>query len=72
MPDGNNVQAQCHVPPIWAACIQPELGNYPAKINGHNVHLLIPVQTGRPKYNKDGTINKPAKIENVEVKFSFR
>src|ERR1035437_5002905 len=36
MPDGNNVEVQCHYPPIWATCFQPELGSYPAKINGHN------------------------------------
>ena len=72
MPDGNTVQTQCHYPPIWATCFQPELGAYSAKINGHNIHLLIPVVTGKPKYNKDGTLKKAAKTETEEVKFSFR
>lgn len=72
MPDGNNIEVQCHVPPLWAVCFQPELGSYPAKINGHNVHLLLPVITGKPKYNKDGTIKDRAKVETEEVKFSFR
>lgn len=72
MPDGNNVEMQCHYPPIWATCFQPELGRYPAKINGHNIHLLIPVPKGKPKYNKDGTIKEPATVGTEEVKFSFR
>jgi hypothetical protein len=72
MPDGNNVEAQCHYPPIWATCFQPELGSYPAKINGHNVHLLLPVVKGKPRYTKDGTIKERAKVETEEVKFSFR
>jgi|SRR6185437_714914 len=71
MPDGNTLSMQCHTPPIWATCFQPNLGNYSAKINGHNVHLLIEVTDGRPKYNKDGTIKKPAKTKIEEVKFSF-
>jgi hypothetical protein len=72
MPDGNAVPMQCHYAPIWATCFQPELGTYPAKINGHNIHLQVPVLTGKPKYNKDGTVKKPAKTGIQEVKFSFR
>jgi len=72
MPDGNNVEVQCHFPPLWATCLQPDLGSYSAKINGHNVHLFIPVVKGRPKYNKDGTIKEHAKVDTEEVKFSFR
>jgi hypothetical protein len=72
MPDGNTVPMQCHYPPIWATCFQPELGAYAAKINGHNIHLQIPVVTGKPKYNKDGTLKKAAKTGTEEVKFSFR
>jgi hypothetical protein len=72
MPDGNTVAMQCHYPPVWATCFQPELGPYAAKINGHNIHLLIPVVTGKPKYNKDGTLKKEAKTGTEEVKFSFR
>jgi hypothetical protein len=72
MPDGNTVPMQCHYPPIWATCLQPELGPYGAKINGHNIHLLIPVVTGKPKYNKDGTLKKAAQTGTHEVKFSFR
>jgi hypothetical protein len=71
MPDGNNVAMQCHTPPVWATCFQPQLGTYAAKINGHNLHLLISVVTGKPKYNKDGTIKKPAKEGTEEVKFSW-
>jgi hypothetical protein len=72
MPDGNTVPMQCHYPPIWATCVQPELGTYAANINGHNIHLLIPVFTGKAKYNNDGTLKKPAKTGIKEVKFSFR
>jgi hypothetical protein len=72
MPDGNNVEMQCHFPPIWATCFQPELGSYKAKINEGNIRLLIPVTKGKPKYNKDGTLKEPARVENEEVKFSFR
>jgi hypothetical protein len=72
MPDGNTVPMQCHYPPIWATCFQPELGTYAANINGHNIHLLMPVVTGKPKYNNDGTLKKPAKTGTQEVKFSFR
>jgi hypothetical protein len=72
MPDGNTVSMQCHYPPIWATCTQPELGTYAAKINGHNIHLLIPVIIGKPTYNKDGTVKKPAKEGYEEVKFSFK
>jgi hypothetical protein len=72
MPDGNTVEMQCHFPPMWAKCIQPELESYSAKINGHNIHLLIPVVKGRPKYNKDGTIKERGKVATEEVKFSFR
>ena len=68
----STVPMQCHYPPIWASCIQPELGTYTAKINGHNIHLLIPIVTGKPKYNKDGTLKQPAKTGTAEVKFSFR
>jgi hypothetical protein len=71
MPDGNSVSMQCHYPPIWATCLQPEPGPYSAKINGHNIHLMIPVVKGKPKYNKDGTLKQPAKSETEEVKFSF-
>jgi hypothetical protein len=72
MPDGNTVAMQCHYPPVWATCIEPQLTTYPAKINGHNIHLLIPVVTGKPKYNKDGTLKQPGKTGTEEVKFSFR
>ena len=72
MPDGNNVEMQCHYPPIWATCFQPELGSYSAKINGHNIHILIPVTKDKPNYNKDGAIKQPAKVETEEVKFSLR
>jgi hypothetical protein len=72
MPDGNKVEMQCHYPPVWATCFQPELGSYAAKINGHNIHILIPVTRGKPKYSKDGTIKQSAKVETEEVKFSFR
>jgi hypothetical protein len=37
-----------------------------------NIHLLISVVTGKPKYNQDGTVKKPAKSGTEEVKFSFR
>ena len=72
MPDGGVVAMQCHFPPVWAKCFEPQLGTYAAKINGHNVHLLIPVTTGKPKYNKDGTVKKEAKVGTEEIKFSFR
>jgi hypothetical protein len=72
MPDGNNVGMQCHNPPIEATCFQPSLGTYSAKINSHNIHLIIPVTKGKPKYNEDGTLKEPAKVENEEVEFSFR
>jgi hypothetical protein len=72
MPDGNTVQMQCHYPPVWATCFEPQLTTYPAKINGHNIHLLIPVVTGKPKYNKDGSLKKSGKTGTQEVKFSFR
>ena len=72
MPDGNAVPMPCQYPPIWAARFQPELGTYPAKINGHNIHLLVPVVTGKPKYSEDGTVKKHAQTRTQEVKFSFR
>jgi len=72
MPDGTTVPVQCHYPPVWATCFEPKLTTYAAKINGHNIHLLIPVTTGKPKYNKDGTLKKPGKTGIEEVKFSFR
>jgi hypothetical protein len=72
MPDGNTVPMQCHYPPVWATCFEPQLTTYTAKINGHNIHLLIPVVTGKPKYNKDGSVKKPGKNGTQEVKFSFR
>ena len=36
----------------WASCVEPQLTTYAAKVNGHNIHLLIPVVKGKPKYNK--------------------
>jgi hypothetical protein len=72
MPDGNAVKMQCHYPPIWATCLQTELGTYPAKINGHNLHLKVPVVTGKPKYNNDGTLKKPVKTGIQQAKFCCR
>jgi hypothetical protein len=72
MPDGNTVAMQCHYPPIWATCFEPQLTSYAAKINGHNIHLLIPVVKGKPKYNKDGSLKQAGKTGTEEVKFSFR
>ena len=72
MPDGNVVAMQCHIPPIWSVCFQPNLGVYSAKVNGHNIRLMVPVLKGKPKYNKDGTVQKSAKTGMMEVKFSFR
>jgi hypothetical protein len=45
MPDGSTVPMQCHYPPVWATCFEPQLTTYPEKIKGHNIHLLIPVTT---------------------------
>jgi hypothetical protein len=70
MPDGNTVKMQCHYPPVWASCFKPDLGAYPAKIDGRAIHLLYRTQ-GKPEYNKDGTIKKPGKIREDWIKFSF-
>ena len=70
MPDGNEVKAQCHYPPIWADCVKPEPGTFQAEIDKHNIRLLFQSR-GRPDYNKDGTIKKPGKIKESWVKFSF-
>ena len=72
MLDGNVVPMQCHRPPIWATCFEPSVGSYKAKINGSNIHLLIPIIKKPPKYNSDGTVKKPAETGIEEVKFSFR
>jgi hypothetical protein len=48
---------QCHYPPVWATCFEPQ---------------LIPVVTGKPKYNKDGSLKKAGKAGTQEVKFTFR
>jgi len=70
MPDGNQVTMQCHFPPIWASCVEPKLGVYPAKIDKHHIEIRFQAQ-GRPDYNKDGTIKKEGKIKDEWVKYSF-
>jgi hypothetical protein len=72
MPDGNTAPMQCHFPPPWARCFQPQLGTYSAKINNRNIYLMIPQITGKQKYNKDGTLKEAAKTQIVEMKFSFQ
>ena len=70
MPDGNQVKAQCHYPPIRADCVKPEPGIYRAQIDKHNLKLLFETE-GRPDYNKDGTLKKAGKLKQSWVKFSF-
>jgi hypothetical protein len=70
MPDGNQVTMQCHSPPIWAICVEPQPGVYQAKIDKHHIEILFQTQ-GRPDYNKDGTIKKQGKIKDEWVKYSF-
>lgn len=76
MPDGSTAGAQCQLGTwIWSSetsCVQPQLGPYAAKIDKHGLRLLIPIVTGKPEYNKDGTLKKTAKTGTQEVKFSFR
>jgi hypothetical protein len=70
MPDGNEVVMQCHFPPIWASCVEPQLGVYQAKIDKHHIQIRFQTQ-GRPDYNKDGTIKKQGKVKDEWVKYSF-
>ena len=74
MPDGSTVAVQCHrttsVKSMMTPCQQPEPGTYAAKINDHDIRLLIPV-AGKPQYNKDGS-QKPVKTTVQEVRFSFK
>lgn len=70
MPDGSTVTTQCHYPPVWATCFEPQSGTYDARIDKHSIHLLIPMQ-GRPEYNSDGTLKKAGKISETEIKLAI-
>jgi hypothetical protein len=49
------------------ACVPPELGIYPAKIDQHHPSAA----DSRPEYNKHGTLETSTEARTQEVKFSF-
>lgn len=70
VPDGNEVVMQCHFPPIWATCVEPQVRIYQAKIDKHHIQIWFQTQD-RPDYTKDGTLKKQGQIKEEWVKYSF-